>query len=121
MKTLKTPTRAIRRMKAILLDKDGSICPIAAAIGPPYDFEINDTTVAILYTACDNADNPVGSWVWEGEEWQDLRFDEAAKVLSKWQSINAPKPEPKPIVIDCKLYRAAEDFSAAYAAKASGP
>jgi hypothetical protein len=80
-----------------------------------------------MYTACDNADEPIGTWLWEGQEWQDLRPAEIAETLTKWRSYKQPKPEPKPepepepVVIDRKVYRSAEDFSADYAAKTSGP
>ena len=119
MTMLKTPTRAIRRMKATLYDANGTVWTTASAIGPPYDFEVPDTTVAVVYAACDNADCAIGFWVWEGEKWVDLHNNEVIETCNRLCKSVAPKPTP--VVIDCKLYRLAEDFAADYAAEVSGP
>ena len=88
---------------------------MASSVGAPYEITVPDDVEVILYSACDNSDSAVETWVWEGKEWKQV--EDVGKVLDVLIGKYAPKPPkppkpaPKPTTVDPKVYQTAEEYA----------
>jgi hypothetical protein len=110
MKTLPVPTRSIRRMKTVLFTKTKSY-RMASSVGPPYELELDDAVIAVLYKACDNSDTVVGAWSWEGDEWNAEGIDDLSAVedrIRPAKPVKKVKKTPEVVADEPKLTQVVE-------------
>ena len=98
-------------MKATLFTKT-TCYEMASSVGPPYELELDDEVVAVLYKACDNSNTVVGAWSWEGKEWNSEGIDDLnavanrirpAKPVKKVKPVKPVKKTPEVVVDESKL------------------